>query len=129
MGAAGAMTPTMREVLEVLRPKRISLTDEKRTQEDIFNALIAAAAANAAGWSTVEREVRICGGIIDLLVDRVGIEVKIDGRPAEIRRQVEKYADEPSLEGLILVTRKPVVMPATLKGKPVAVLDLGRAWL
>jgi hypothetical protein len=39
-------------------------------------------------------------------------------------RQVNGYAKEPAIDGLVLVTAKPVTLGPTIGGKPVAVLDL-----
>lgn len=125
------MTPGMRTVLAVLAGQRFSLEDEKRTQNEIWSVLL----RDARTWSTL-REVRIAGGIIDFLVDtsdhptpNVGIEVKLKGQPAAIARQLKGYAAEPILDGLILVTAKAVALGPTIGNKPLAVLNLGEAWL
>lgn len=125
------MTPGMQVVLQVLRGRRFSLEDEKRTQNELWSVLC----GDPKTWATM-REVRIAGGIIDFIVDtsyrekpNVGLEVKLKGQPAAIVRQLKRYADEPLLDGLLLVTAKPVVIGPTIGGKPVAVLNLGEAWL
>lgn len=118
------MTPGMQAVLRVLAGQRFSLEDEKRTQNEIWSVLLANAATRG-----VAREVRIAGGIIDFVVDSVGIEVKLKGQPASIARQLKGYAKEPALDGFVLVTAKPVALGAKLGSKPIAVLDLARAWL
>lgn len=125
------MTPGMRAVLAVLAGKRFSLEDEKRTQNQIWSVLC----GDPKTWATM-REVRIAGGIIDFVVDtayhekpNVGLEVKLKGQAAAIVRQLTGYAAEPMLDGLVLVTAKPVILGPTIGGKPVAVLNLGEAWL
>lgn len=124
-------------VLDALGGKRFPLEDEKQTQTAIAKVLD----DNFDHWS---REVRIAGGIIDFVVGfyepmpasllsvrlvSVGIEVKLKGSPRDIARQLKGYAAEPELAGLVLVTAKAIALPATIGGKPVVVVDLGRAWL
>jgi hypothetical protein len=117
------MTPLMQRVMAILSLRRFSLEDEKRTQAEIAEAL-------DARVDTWQREVRIAGGIIDFVAfGEIGIEVKIKGAPKDIRRQLEGYAAEQTLSGLVLVSSKPVSLPAEINGKPVAQLNLGRAWL
>jgi len=126
------MTPGMQAVLQVLAGKRFSLENEKRTQNEIWSVF----EANPATWLP-KREVRIAGGIIDFLLESyggrgtryTGCEVKLKGQPAAIVRQLKGYAAEPSLDGLVLVTAKPVALGPTIGGKPVVVFDLARAWL
>lgn len=122
------MTQEMREVMAALRGKRFPLEDEKRCQEEIFGAI------DAVYPGFVEREVRLgAGGIIDFVVGfgwrEFGVEVKLKGRPEEIRRQLRRYAEHRSIAGLILVTAKPVGVVGLMNGKPVAEFDLARAWL
>lgn len=114
---------TLREVLAVLRGKRFPLEDEKQTQNAIGATL-------ENGLDLWEREVRICGGIIDFIAcGDVGIEVKLKGRAGEIRGQLARYAIEPRLKSLVLVTAKPVAIAETINGKRCAVVDIARAWL
>lgn len=131
------MTATLAPVLERLQPvtaalagQRFPLEDEKRTQEAIGDAL-----TRALGADWVVREYRLTSGIIDFVVvdhpgpGLIGIEVKIKGAPREIVRQLVRYAGEVQIAGLVLVTARPMRLPPTLQGKPVAMVDLGRAWL
>lgn len=118
-------TPGMRAVIDVLSGKRLPLQNEKALQASIWSVF----EANAATWKCA-REVRIAGGIIDFVVGGdTGVEIKIKGTAVAIARQVKAYAQEPALTGLVLVTAKTITLGAVLNGKPVAVLDLGRAWL
>lgn len=116
------MTDSLQRLFSALATRRFPLEDEKRTQAAIAEALEDAAIEQ-------KREQPIAGGVIDFVALGIGIEVKIKGQPASIRRQLEAYAAEPSIAGLLLVTSKPVALPAEMKGKPVAQLHLGRAWL
>lgn len=116
---------TLNHVLAALRGKRFPLEDEKQTQNAIERTL--QSALGAGYW---EREVRIAGGIIDFLAfGDVGIEVKLKGRAGEIRGQIARYAIEPRLKSLVLVTAKPVAIAEIINGKRCAVLDIARAWL
>ncbi|ADJ22993.1 conserved hypothetical protein [Hyphomicrobium denitrificans ATCC 51888] len=117
------MTLLMREIMVALTGKRFPLEDEKATQSAIWDVFRFQTVYGAS------REVRVAGGIIDFLIDDVGIEVKIKGQAASIMRQLRAYADEPAISGLILVTSKPVALGPTIGGKPVAVFDMARAWL
>lgn len=131
------MREHMRKVQAALAGRRFPLEDEKQTQ-----AAIAAAFAEAG--LTAEREVPVTGGVIDFVVTlsepspaplrsmrfrHIGIEVKIKGGTAAIGRQLKGYAAEDGLDGIVLATSRPMAMPAEIGGKPVAVIDLGRAWL
>lgn len=127
----------MRKVQAALTGLRLPLEDEKQTQAGI-------AAALAEAGLHAEREVPVAGGVIDFVVTfsessppplrsmrfrHVGIEVKIKGGAAAIARQIKGYAAEAALDGIVLATSRPMAMPAEIGGKPVAVVDLGRAWL
>lgn len=119
------MITTLREVTAVLAGKRFPLEDEKATQAAIGEAF-------AKASCLFEREVRLDGGIIDFMVGGyrgVGVEVKLKGQPEAIRRQLRRYALDPRVEGLVLVTAKPVGLVQTIAGKPVREFDIGRAWL
>lgn len=113
----------MSQVLGALRGKRFPLEAEKATQAAIADTLD----QRLDSWA---REVRVAGGVIDFVaLGDIGIEVKLKGQEREIERQLEAYASDPALAGLILVTARPVALPGRIGGKPVAVLDIARAWL
>jgi hypothetical protein len=74
-----------------------------------------------------EREPRLTAADrIDFLAGRVGIEVKIAGRPADVERQLRRYAASPDVDALVLVTTRARhrAMPAVIGGKPVRVVWL-----
>jgi hypothetical protein len=107
-------------IASVLRGYRFRYADEERLQEGIAAALV------SAGFS-VEREVRLdryCR--IDLLVGRVGIEVKVAGREDEVQRQAGRYLQSDLIDGLVLVSSKVrhVRVAKELNGKPVEVVSL-----
>ena len=110
-------------ISQILSSRRFSLSNEKRLQEEIAEALA------LAGVQLV-REFRLdAGSIIDFMVGDVGIEVKIKGSKLSIFRQVERYAGFDQIRQLLLVTNVPMGMPAEINGKPVFVFNLAKAWL
>lgn len=126
-------------VLSELRRGRFRLESEKKTQADIADAL----KVLDSRMFTVEREVRIIGGIIDFVVTgiepqpvlrsmvrrRIGIEVKLKGQPAAIRRQLVGYASDTTLSAIIFATAKPIEIPCVVGVLPVYSVNLGAAWL
>src|SRR4051794_24916838 len=55
----------------------------------------------------VEREVRLnAGDRIDLVVDRVGIEVKPAGAARDVERQLVRYLESDRIDELVLVPTK-----------------------
>lgn len=117
------MTPQMREVVVALHGKRLPMHDEKACQEAIANIL-------REGHIPFIREAKVAGGVIDFKVSlATGVEVKLKGSIADIRRQVNRYAADQSLTGIVLVTARPVGLTSLMRGKPVTEFDLARAWL
>lgn len=111
-------------IIRTLSSRRFSLTNEKKTQEEIEASLTAAGIRNA-------REVRLGDGdIIDFVIEgSIGAEVKIKGGKMDIFRQCQRYARHNALSALILVTNVPTGFPKEINGKPVYVVNLARAWL
>lgn len=65
---------------------------------------------------------------VDFLIDRVGIELKVDGSWAAVLRQLDRYAASPDLDALVLVTTRRSIareMPPLLRGKPLVSISLG----
>lgn len=92
---------TVAQVSEILRRYHFSFTDEYQLQDGIEQAL------RLAGLS-VRREVRLNSrDRIDLVVDRVGIEVKVAGQTSNVARQCRRYLESEVLDDLILVTNRP----------------------
>lgn len=71
----------------------------------------------------IKREVRLSGrDRIDFLIGALGIEVKVDGTPASVWRQLARYATHEQVGELLLVTtrvRHVAGGPVELGGKPV----------
>lgn len=100
---------------------RFVYRDERQLQDGLAELLEAD--------HVVEREVRLnARDRLDLLVDgTLCIETKIAGTPSSVLRQVERYAQHPSVEAILLVTsRVRHSIPRTVNGKPVVVAMLGR---
>lgn len=114
---------TALEIVSLLSRLRLPLSDEKRLQTAIAEAF--------DGASVVyEREVRLnAQDVIDFVVGTIGIEVKIKGAKRAIYHQVERYAKHESIKELILVSNVAMGFPPEVEGKPVYVVNLGRAWL
>jgi hypothetical protein len=106
----------------------ITFADEYDLQAGIQRAL-------EATGNNVAREVRLADGVsrIDLVVTcgipnthTIGIEVKVDGAYADVLRQLTRYAKEPTINALILVTSrsKHHHIPLELNGKPVRLVSM-----
>ncbi|MCE5344559.1 MAG: hypothetical protein LLF96_13390 [Eubacteriales bacterium] len=66
---------------------------------------------------------------IDYLVGDVGIEIKKGKpRPAELLRQLTRYAQCDGIQSLIVLTWRSVKLPEKLLGKPVRTLTLSQLW-
>jgi hypothetical protein len=102
---------------------RFSLSDEKKTQQQIAEQLTLASVVH-------RREVRLSDGdIIDFMVSNTGIEVKLKGQKMEIYRQIERYCQHDEVTSLVLATNVAMGVPPSINGKPIYVVNLGRAWL
>ncbi|MDQ7981885.1 hypothetical protein QYH69_32195 [Paraburkholderia sp. SARCC-3016] len=113
----------MREIKDIIERHRLPLNDEKVTQAAIANAL------GLAGMK-FEREVRLSDeDIVDFMIGRVAVEVKIKGAKAAIYRQLERYAEHERVASILLVTSRSMHLPALINGKPTLVASLSRGWL
>jgi hypothetical protein len=111
------------EVCAVLRAGRVSLAREKETQADIASLLGARNIPHAREVDIGKRD------IIDFLIDRIGIEVKIGGSKRAIFAQCERYCRTGRLSALILATNVAIGFPPEIAGIPCFVVSLGRGWL
>lgn len=110
-------------LVRFIETRRFPLSDEKRLQEEMGTVLL------AAGF-VFEREVRLgSGDIIDFVVGRIGLEVKIAGSKREIYRQCERYCTHDQLAGLVLASNVAMGLPAVIGTKPVRLARLGKGWL
>lgn len=111
---------TVDGVVAVIAAHRFGHATEDELQEGLAGVLI------RAGYS-VEREARLSArDRIDLLVDRIGIEVKVGGSAGDVVRQLDRYAASEGLDALVLASsrRHHLAIPAALNGKPVVVVSL-----
>lgn len=113
-----------KKVAAVLGRFRFDLGNEARCQTAIGLAL------DTAGVSFQREAVLSDTDRIDFLCQGgVGIEVKVKGSALEVLRQLERYARHETVTALVLATARSMGMPAEINGKPVLVVNLGRAWL
>jgi hypothetical protein len=108
-----------------IRAHHFRYSDEDQLQGALASALL------SIGFD-VQREVRLDGASrIDLLVGRVGVEVKVAGTVESVTRQLRRYADHDRIGGIVLVTTRVRhrQVPRSLSGKPVAVVSLAETVL
>ncbi|WP_431976027.1 hypothetical protein [Micromonospora haikouensis] len=77
-----------------------------------------------AAGVVADREVRLTARerIDFLLPSGLGVEVKVAGSPGAVHRQMARYAAQPSIRALLLVTTRPTHLqglPAGIGGVPV----------
>ena len=108
------------QIRAVLAGYRFRFASERELQDGIARVL------EGAGL-THRREATLgAAGTIDFLVGDVGVEVKIKGALAQVTRQLHRYAEEPTVRELLLVTGSARLdrLPSSLCGKPLGVLHL-----
>lgn len=113
-------------VMELLRAKSFRYDTEKDLQAGIEEVL------QTAGIPFARECSMGAAGVIDFLIDGgLGLEVKIDGAPVQVLRQLLRYAERPEISELLLVTGKVRLAPRerTLLGKPFHVVPLWRGCL
>lgn len=118
------MTDPAPEILvALLRRTRMRVGSEAALQQSIEDTL-------AAAGHAYQREARLSpADRIDFLVGGVGIEAKARYPKRAIYRQLERYAAQPVIGSLILVTGTAMGLPAEIGGKPVFIVSTGRAAL
>lgn len=116
---------TVDQVVDAIRAHRFCYADETQLQEGL------AAALAAAGLSST-REVRLnARDRIDILVDDVGIEVKVDGRVSSLLRQITRYAESERVGAIVVVSNRVrhLQLPSEINGKQVRSISLTGAGL
>lgn len=109
---------------------RLPLHDEKAMQADLSLAL-------AARTIVHEREVRLGpGDVVDFMVTlfnasvEIAVECKRRGAiKSAAAKQVERYAKHDRVAAVVVATGASLPLPPRIAGKPVLVVNLGRAWL
>jgi hypothetical protein len=113
------------QIIALLKRSRFSLSDEKKLQEEIGDALTAAGVE-------FSREHRLnAKDIPDFMIGGIAVEIKIKAGAGKlaIYRQVERYCQHDDVKEIILVSNVPMGLPAVINGKPAHFVNLGKAWL
>lgn len=98
---SGLRADSRSAIIDAIRACRFCWSTEDELQQGV------AAALEAAGYIAA-REVRLnAHDRIDLVVGRIGIEVKTAGTWRDVRRQLERYARSGRFDTLVLVTTRP----------------------
>lgn len=111
-------------LLTTLQKYQWETRDEKLLQEELFKIFL-----KESGFI---REYRIDSkNIIDFFHPESGIalECKTQGTSMNIYRQLKRYAQFPQVKEILLVSSKPMSLPALIEEKPTSVYLLGRNWL
>ncbi len=128
----------LKYVDELLRSVRLPQANERELQEAIAELL-------DDTQITYKREVRLCDEdridfmlraiAMEVVTDvddpgedhEIGVEVKLDGTLPQLIRQLDRYAQHDSVQGLLVVVARSrhLAIPKKLNGKPVKVTFLG----
>lgn len=118
---------TAADLYRLLAQGQFDLSTEAATQRDMQQLL-----RDSLPLSMISREHRLgAADRPDFLIDaRLVIEVKGPRhQPTAVQRQLARYAAYAQVAAIILATSRAMHMPPLIGGKPVRVLNLGRAWL
>jgi len=109
------------EIAMLIGGYRYTFPDEQGLQDGIERVLTGAGV-------TFQREAQLSvDDRIDFLIQcGIGLEVKVQGRPADVTRQLHRYAQHDSITALVLVTSRMQLarVPKELNGKRVDVVRL-----
>lgn len=114
-------SPDVTTVCEVLRQRNYLYTNEIELHEQLSTALHDAHINHT-------REAHLAAGRIDfLLPGGLGIEVKVKGHTAAVQRQLHRYARDPHITHLLLITtrREHRAITRDAAGIPIRVLSIG----
>jgi len=112
-------------IASALRKARVPLSNEKATQNAIAELFAALDIDH-----TREHKLGPAARVDFFLPPNLVIEVKINrARPAQIFRQLVRYAKYETVAALVLVTNRAMGLPKTIGGKPAYYLSIGTAWL
>lgn len=115
-----SVTETLDRICELCQTLQCRVARELPLQDAIETLL-------RENFLGVMREAKLSpGSIVDFLVNSVGLEVKTDGAPTHVLRQIQRYAESDLVQAMVLVTTraKHREMPNELRGKPVRVVWL-----
>lgn len=116
------------KLLDVLVGYRYPLGDEKQLQHHLEQKLI-------EHDLSYQREVLLMNqfdepcGLIDFLIDGVGVELKVKGQKMATYRQIVRYCESSAIKQIVLLTNRTMGLPQLINGKPCTVISLGMAHL
>lgn len=117
---------TTADLAALIRGYRFRYVNEDQLQAGLTAAL------ESLG-KEVKREVVLDGGRsrLDLLCDRIGVEVKIGGQTARLLAQITRYLRNDALDGMVVVAVSPrhTTLPKVVAGKPVEVVTIAAGGL
>lgn len=121
-----AIHPAMlaKRIAALIERTRIGVSTEMSAHKGVFDMLVSNNfPAESEVWISEQER-------IDIMVQSVGIEVKVKGSKREIYRQLQRYAKRDQVRALVLATG--VAWPTHIReieGKPFFVASLTRGWL
>lgn len=112
---------TAGDIAKALRAFRFIYSNEKQLQSGVARAL----ASRGIAFEP-EKDLGRDFGIVDFMVGRIAIEVKIKGSPSAVARQLIRYCGCPDVDEIILFTgrRRLGGLPRKLGGKKLRVLSI-----
>lgn len=119
---------TVQIVCGVLASARVDLTNEKATQADLHTLLVSRLPDDVE----VVREARLSPRDVPDFIIGGGIVVEVKIKRATLREtlaQITRYAEHHTIAAVIVASNRAMSLPASIHGKPVAFVSLGRAWL
>lgn len=119
--AAFTIEPLMAQLVRCLEGMRFPLTTETAVQAAIGETL------EREGIAYLREHRFSAADRVDFWCAPVAIEVKLRGAKRGIYRQCERYCEHAEVGALILASLVPLNLGRL--SKPVAVVNLGRAWL
>ena len=111
-------------VIENLRKYQWETKDEKLLQEELHKVFL-------KDFNYI-KEYRLDNkNILDFFNEELGIviECKTQGTSMQIYRQLKRYAEFPQVKAILLVSSKPMGLPAIIESKPAFIYLLGKNWL
>lgn len=113
--------PLSDRVIALVRSHAFRCVNEAQLQEALATVV-------AGDGLQLRREARLAtGDRLDLLVgDGLAVEVKMKGGLSEVTRQLMRYAEQPEVLELLLVTTRAghLALPPTMRNKPLRVVLL-----
>ena len=121
VGGSLACLEQIERIVLVLSRYRFRAQNEADLQDAVASALELARIPFA-------REVRLdARNRLDFMVERIALELKVDGSLSNLTRQVHRYLEDDRVEGILIVSTRSNHrrLPLELRGKPVRALIVG----